>query len=220
LNIYKEGINTFLWDTLLQFQREPVYKNFHLVGGTALTLQIGHRFSEDIDLFTVENINKEKIFKYAQTIHKDVEILNDNEIIFQLYFPHKELKIDFVQYPYKLLDPIITTDEGLHMFGKNDISAMKMSAAGTRGYEAKDFVDLYFLLKEISIDKIIENFKKKYETENPLHYIRSMAYFDDVTPDSWKNINYISEPVSANLIKDTLINNVRKYEQQVLTKNN
>jgi hypothetical protein len=216
LNIYKEGIKSFLWDTLLQFQREPVYKNFHLVGGTALTLQIGHRISDDIDLFTVENINKEKIFKYAQTIHKDVEILNDDETIFQLYFLHKELKIDFVQYPYKLLDPIITTDEGLHMIGKNDISAMKMSAAGTRGYEAKDFVDLYFLLKEMSIDKIIENFKRKYETENPLHYIRSMAYFDDVTPDSWKNINYISEPVSTKLIKDTLISNVRNYEQQFL----
>jgi len=220
LNIFKKGINTFLWDTLLQFQREPFYKNFHLVGGTALTLQIGHRISDDIDLFTMENIKKEKIFKYAQTIHKNVEILNDDETIFQLYFPHKDLKIDFVHYPYKLLDPIITTDEGLHMFGKNDISAMKLSAAGTRGYEAKDFVDLYFLLKEISIDKIIDNFKRKYESENPLHYIRSMAFFDDVTPDSWKNINYISEPVSTNLIKETLINNVRNYEQQILKKNN
>ena len=220
MNIYKEGINNFLWETLLQFQNEPFYKNYHLAGGTALTLLIGHRISDDIDLFTTENIDKEKIFKHAQNIHKNVEVLNDDKTIYQLYFPHKDLKIDFVQYPYKLLDPIITTDEGLHMFGKNDISAMKMSAAGTRGYEAKDFVDLYFLLKEMSIDKIIENFKKKYETENPLHYIRSMAYFDDVTPDSWKNINYISEPVSANLIKDTLINNVRKYEQQVLTKNN
>ena len=220
MNIYKEGINNFLWKTLLQFQNEPFYKNYHLVGGTALTLLIGHRISDDIDLFTTEKIEKEKIFKYAQNIHKDVEIINDDKTIYQLYFPHKNLKIDFVQYPYKLLDPIITTNEGLHIVGKNDISAMKMSAVGTRGYEAKDFVDLYFLLKEMSIDNIIENFKIKYETENPLHYIRSLTYFDDVTSNSWKNIKFISEPISANLIKNTLIRSVRDYEKKLLNKNN
>jgi len=217
LNIHKKGINDFLWETLLRFQKEPFYKNYHLVGGTALTLLIGHRISDDIDLFTTENIDKERIFRYAQSIDKSVEVLNDDKNIYQLYFTDKDLKIDFVQYTYKLIDPIITTNEGLHMIGKNDISAMKMSAAGTRGYEAKDFVDLFFLLKEISIDNIIENFKKKYETENPLHYIRSMAYFDDVTSDSWNSIKYISKPVSANEIKNTLISNVRNYEKQIFT---
>ena len=217
MNIHKKGINDFLWETLLRFQKEPFYKNYHLVGGTALTLLIGHRISDDIDLFTTENIDKERIFRYAQSIDKSVEVLNDDKNIYQLYFTDKDLKIDFVQYTYKLIDPIITTNEGLHMIGKNDISAMKMSAAGTRGYEAKDFVDLFFLLKEISIDNIIENFKKKYETENPLHYIRSMAYFDDVTSDSWNSIKYISKPVSANEIKNTLISNVRNYEKQIFT---
>jgi len=220
LNIHKKGINVFLWETLIKYQNEPFYKNFHLVGGTALTLQIGHRISDDIDLFTVETLNKEKILIYAQDIHKNVEILNDDKTIFQLYFPHKNLKIDFVQYPYKLLDPVITTNEGLHMVGKNDIAAMKMSAAGTRGYEAKDFVDLYYLLKEMSIDNIIENYKKKYETENPLHYIRSMAYFDDVSPDSWKSIKMITEPLSTKKIKNTLIRNVRDYERRMFNINN
>ena len=220
MNIHKKGINVFLWETLIKYQNEPFYKNFHLVGGTALTLQIGHRISDDIDLFTVETLNKEKILIYAQDIHKNVEILNDDKTIFQLYFPHKNLKIDFVQYPYKLLDPVITTNEGLHMVGKNDIAAMKMSAAGTRGYEAKDFVDLYYLLKEMSIDNIIENYKKKYETENPLHYIRSMAYFDDVSPDSWKSIKMITEPLSTKKIKNTLIRNVRDYERRMFNINN
>lgn len=216
MNIYKKGINSFLWETLLKYQNEPFYKDYHLVGGTALTLQIGHRISDDIDLFTTEVLNKEKIFNYSRQIHKNVEIINDDSTIFQLYFPHKLLKVDFVHYPYKLLDPIITTDEGLHMVGKNDIAAMKMSAAGTRGYEAKDFVDLFYLLKEMSIDTIIENFKKKYENENPLHYIRSMAYFNDVKPGSWKSIKMISERILSKEIKNTLIKNVRDYEQRVL----
>jgi hypothetical protein len=219
LKIYKEGVNKNLWETLLKFQNEPFFKNYHLVGGTALTLQIGHRISDDIDLFTTEELNKEKIFSYAQTIDKKVEVLNDDNTIYQLYFPSKGLKIDFVYYPYKLIDPIITTSEGLHFVGKNDISAMKMSAVGTRGYEAKDFVDLFYLLKEMPIEKIIDNFNNKYETENPLHYIRSMSYFEDVTLDSWKNLKMISDKISIKEIKSTLINNVRDYEKRILTLN-
>lgn len=169
-------------------------------------------------MFTKDKLNTEVIFNYSQNIDKSVEILNNSEFIFQIYFPDKKLKVDFVQYPYDLIDPLINTKEGLHIVGKNDIAAMKMSAAGTRGYEAKDFVDLFYLLKEMSIDKIIDNFKKKYVSENPLHYIRSMVYFDDVTMDSWNAINMINEPISISDVKNTLINNVRDYEQRMFNK--
>jgi len=218
LKVFKDGLNNSLLDTLYRFQKEPLFKDFHLAGGTALTLLIGHRISDDLDLFTTERLDKEKIFRYCQSFQKDVEILNDDNTIYQLYFPQKNLKIDFVQYDYKLLDPIITTDDGLHIFGKNDISAMKVSAAGTRGYEAKDFVDLFFLLKDISFDNIVENFKKKYENDNPLHYIRSMAFFEDVTSDSWDNIKYLSKPISSDVIKSTLSTFVRDYEKKLLNK--
>jgi hypothetical protein len=220
LKIFKEGLNDSLLDVLYRFQKEPLFKEFHLVGGTALTLLIGHRVSDDIDLFTKEKLNKDKIFRYCQNFQKDVEIINDDDTIYQLYFPQIKLKIDFVQYPFKLLDPIINTDDGLHILGKNDISAMKMSAAGTRGYEAKDFVDLYFLLKDITFDNIVENFRKKYENNNPLHYIRSMAFFDDITLDSWDNIKYLSNPVSSNIIKFTLSNCVKDYEKKQLSMEN
>jgi len=219
LNIFNKTVNDFLWKTLLQYQNEPYFDNFHLVGGTSLSLQIGHRISDDIDLFTKDKLDKEKLFEYAKKIQKNVEILNDGEAIYQLYFPDKELKIDFVQYPYDLIEPVIKTKEGLHIIGKNDIAAMKMSATGTRGYEAKDFVDLFYLLKEIPIDTIIENFKKKYETENPIHYIRSMVYFDDVKLDSWKSIKMINDPLSVKEIKDTLVRNVRDYEKRMFNMN-
>jgi hypothetical protein len=32
--------------------KEPILENFILVGGTSLSLQLGHRISIDIDLFT------------------------------------------------------------------------------------------------------------------------------------------------------------------------
>ena len=38
--------------SLLQVMQAEVFRDFRLVGGTALSLQIGHRMSIDIDLFT------------------------------------------------------------------------------------------------------------------------------------------------------------------------
>jgi hypothetical protein len=219
LTLHKETIkNEFLWSALLKFQNDPFFENYHLVGGTALSLLIGHRVSDDIDLFTKDELQTDIILRFAGNIQKNVEVLNDGGSVFQLYFPHKELKVDFVQYSYDLLDPLIKTDEGLHIIGKNDISVMKMAAVGQRGHEAKDFVDLFFLLKEIPIEKIIDNFKIKYETDNPIHYIRSMAFFDDVSSASWKSISMVSEPLAVDVVKNSLIKNVRDYENRILGK--
>lgn len=42
---------------LKTLQSEPLLTSTRLVGGTALSLQIGHRVSEDLDLFTTEPFN-------------------------------------------------------------------------------------------------------------------------------------------------------------------
>ena len=41
-------------ELLKKLQAEPLLSSVRLVGGTALSLQIGHRESEDLDLFSVE----------------------------------------------------------------------------------------------------------------------------------------------------------------------
>ena len=39
-------------NALTKLMREKAFDGFRLVGGTALALQLGHRISVDIDLFT------------------------------------------------------------------------------------------------------------------------------------------------------------------------
>ena len=220
MKLKKAGINEFLWETLCKFQNDKLFDSYNLAGGTALSLQIGHRISTDIDLFTEEKLNKEEIFNFAKKIDKNVEISNSTEIILQIFFPNtdpkKELKVDFVNYEYPLLEPLAENDEGIRLIGKNDISAMKMSATGTRGYEARDFVDLYYLLKEISIEKIVDNFKKKYRTDNIQHYLRSMNYFDDVSKESWDSIKMIHDKLNSEDVKKTLDFEVNKYWKNYL----
>ena len=222
MKLKKTGINEFLWETLCKFQNEKMFNSYNLAGGTALSLQIEHRISTDIDLFTNERLNKDEILSFAKKINKNVEIQNSSGIIFQIFFPNsnpeKVLKVDFVNYEFPLLEPLVKNDESIRLVGKNDISAMKMSAAGTRGNEARDFVDLYYLLKEIPIEKIVENFKKKYNTDNIQHYLRSINYFNDVSEESWQSIKMTHDKLSVNDVKKTLDFEVNNYWKNFINK--
>ncbi|GHT67634.1 hypothetical protein AGMMS50239_31160 [Bacteroidia bacterium] len=50
--IYTETVSETLWRILNQLMKIDLLSPFRLVGGTALSLQLGHRMSVDIDLFT------------------------------------------------------------------------------------------------------------------------------------------------------------------------
>jgi len=49
--LYKETISQTTLGLLTRMMKDKVLDNFILVGGTALSLQLGHRISIDIDLF-------------------------------------------------------------------------------------------------------------------------------------------------------------------------
>ena len=51
-NLYWNTVSPILKEVLLNLMNEPFFNPFRLVGGTALSLQIGHRMSVDIDMFT------------------------------------------------------------------------------------------------------------------------------------------------------------------------
>lgn len=65
--LFYHTVNDMLKNSLITLMNAPVFQNFRLVGGTALSLQIGHRESIDIDLFSdVEygNLNFKEIEFY------------------------------------------------------------------------------------------------------------------------------------------------------------
>ena len=55
-----EPVGKSLWNLLKDLQKEKALGNYFLVGGTALALQLGHRMSDDIDLFTRNDISPVK----------------------------------------------------------------------------------------------------------------------------------------------------------------
>jgi predicted nucleotidyltransferase component of viral defense system len=138
-----QSVGKPLWNLLRDLQKKELFKNYFLVGGTALSLQFGHRISNDIDLFTRNDINKDEIFDLLNRDYNgNYQIHNVQNIILQISI--NGIKVDFVKYDYNLIEDI-KSDEGITYLGKKDISAMKLMAIANRGDQAKDFIDIYYL---------------------------------------------------------------------------
>jgi hypothetical protein len=190
-------------------QGEPVFKDYFLVGGTSLALQIGHRKSIDIDLFTQKELQIPEITKYLKNNYGGkYQILNSQNMIYQVAIDG--IKVDFVQHPFNLVEPVFQ-DSGINYLGKNDIAAMKLRAIENSGNRAKDFIDIYFLLKEISLENMFEYYQQKYATNNIFNAKRSLTFFDDIPKESWDEVQYIKQKISANIVKKTILNAVQEY---------
>lgn len=198
-----------LLNLLKDLQKDAVFNNYFLVGGTALSLQIGHRTSEDIDLFTNNDFNKDEIFDYLHKHYKGRYVLDN--IQNSLINTHIDsIKVDFVAIESKLIEDV-KVENGIKYLGKKDIAAMKLKACAFRGTEAKDFIDIFYLLKEIKLKDMFDYYKKKYEQTDITIIKKSLIYFDDVKDSSWKSIKLLYDTISVDEIQSTLIEEVHNY---------
>ena len=137
-------------DALKKLMQLPSLKDFVLVGGTGLALLKGHRLSIDIDLFSANvPINANVILSELENAGK----LSQKDIFsYALFLEFNNVKLDILKYSYPWIKPQITED-GIRVASVEDIMAMKLAAITKRGSK-KDFVDIYFLLKEYSIQQM------------------------------------------------------------------
>jgi hypothetical protein len=159
-----------------QLQALPELNEFYLVGGTALALQLGHRNSIDIDLFTQNDLSAQELGAFLKTkfsVRLDYEGRNT------LLTFINNVKVDFIKHPFKNINPPVT-EEGITFLSKEDIAAMKLNAIVNSGQRLKDFVDIYFLLEYFSIEDMLRFFEKKYPGTNVLIALKAVSYFDDI----------------------------------------
>ena len=162
-----------------QLQALPELKEFYLVGGTALALQLGHRNSIDIDLFTRNEFVSDQLFAFLNTkFEGEISFQMKNTLLCNL----NNIKTDFIRHDYPFVKSPIT-EEGITFLSCEDIAAMKLNAILNSGKRLKDFVDIYFLLEHFSIQQMLEFFTKKYPHMNPLIALKAVAYFGDIDPE-------------------------------------
>lgn len=184
------------------FRIESINKQFALAGGTSLALQIGHRRSIDLDIFSVEVFNPKEI-EILLSDNPNINFTYTGNNSRMLFGYANNIKCDFVQEPATLLHPFINY-EGVNYFHIQDIAAMKMHTVCGRG-KKKDFFDIYALLQLYTWEEMLDWFRKKYGKDQFYFLWKSIGYFvdADAEPDingmipydkSWKEIkNYISQ---------------------------
>jgi len=189
------------------FQKLKNFSEFHLAGGTALALQIGHRRSIDFDLFSKKNISPRllnKIEKIFPNSNIDI-IVNRPE---QLSVNINQVKLDFIKYPFPLISKLIKY-QGVAICSIVEICAMKAYALGRRP-ALKDYIDLYYALKEkkTTLEKIIKTAKKKYKREfNARLFLEQLVYTEDVADIK---IKFIKKKKKKKLIQKFFNEEIKK----------
>ena len=165
--LYYNTVSPLLRRILEQLMEAEEFKSFRLVGGTALSLQRGHRLSVDIDLFSDADYNTidfEAIETFLRTTYTYVETSNDNIIGFgKSYFVGTDkdnaIKID-VFYTEKFIDSVLVIDN-IRMASIDEIIAMKLDVIGRAGRK-KDFWDIHELIEDYSPDAMFSLHKQRY----------------------------------------------------------
>ena len=172
--LHYETISPGTLQILKDLQALPCLRDTRLVGGTALALQLGHRRSIDLDLFgklddAAEEIQNTIAAGHSLTISKDSKNIHTYRV--------DNVKVDIVNYSYAWTDSPIC-EEGIVLAGPKDIAAMKVAAIIGRGTK-KDFIDLYFLLRQFSMSEILNLYLQKYPDGSLFIAMKSLLYFED-----------------------------------------
>lgn len=188
-------------ELLRNLQAEPLLSDTRLVGGTALSLQIGHRESEDLDLFCVEPIDgvmvqQMLVDKYG---FQPTVIVNNTLIGFV-----QGVKIDVIYHPFSWLEPAICKND-FRIADKADIAAMKMHAIINSGKRPKDFVDVAFLSMYYSYNQIKELLLRRYPSYDPIMADKALIYFDDIDDNLIPEIKMLGYEFDFESIKSRII---------------
>ena len=168
---------------------------FYMIGGTALSLQLGLRLSYDFDFCVPQEFNNELLIQELSSIGK-IEIKQNYKGTCDVILDG--VQVSFFYYPNKLINDLVEVKEmpNLKMASILDIGAMKIAAIGGRGAK-KDFFDLYNIIKKcnINLDELAKGIKIKYGSNiNYVNVIMGLSYFEDaeqeILPETFVEYNW------------------------------
>lgn len=165
--LYRNTVSDLLWDTLKQLMSIEAFNAFRLVGGTSLSLQLGHRESVDIDLFTdaeYASIDFENLEKILRNIFPYVTSPYEGNVGMGKSFFIGIDEVQSVKLDLFYTDPFIfpcLIEDNIRFSSIEEIAAMKFEVIG-QGGRKKDFWDLHELLEKFSLDEMIDFYLRRY----------------------------------------------------------
>lgn len=186
--LYYNTVNDLLKSSLQLIMQAEIFNPFRLVGGTALSLHLGHRESVDIDLFSdapYGSIDFEEITDFLKRNFDYVDHLADVLPAMGKSFivgrnESQAVKLD-VFYTDPFIRDMVYTDN-IRLASIEEIIAMKIDVV-QRGGRKKDFWDLHEVLDNYSIAQMLTLHKQRYpwnhEPEIILHNLKDFTKADN-----------------------------------------
>lgn len=163
--LHLSTIDLPLFKVLSELSRLPELSNFSLVGGTALSLQLGHRKSDDLDFFTDRSFDIQEVKNAILQYNPSVVFVHETKqgISFTLPLPGSPediRKLDIYNWAVKFIRPV--KQEGdIRLASLEDIAAFKLDAICHRK-EKKDYIDIAVLLKKFSFQQMFGYYTEKF----------------------------------------------------------
>lgn len=178
IELHDEVLDARTVRALEAFGSAPELDSFYLAGGTGLALQLGHRRSNDLDLFS------ERPWRWESTQPGLVSaglIGVDRQEEGTFVGRVGGVRVSLFHYPYVLLEPTLDSRFAVPIAGLLDIACMKLAAIVQRGGR-KDFIDLYHLSRAgFTVEEVLAALSRKVpgSTYSRVVVAKGLAYFDD-----------------------------------------
>lgn len=176
--LHEESLSPATRETLARLGEQRELAGFYLAGGTGLALQLGHRLSDDLDLFTERPWSWEPI---APALTACGTVVIDSAGPGTFVGSVAGVRVSLFHYPYVLLEESVRGRFAVPVAGLLDIGCMKLVAVAQRG-SRKDFIELYHLGRAgLTIRELLTALPRKMPAVefNPVHVLRSLAYFEE-----------------------------------------
>lgn len=169
--------------------------DYYMIGGTALSLQLGLRESYDFDFCVQREFNNEVLLNELKSIG-NVEVIQNQKGTCDVLL--NGVQVSFFYYPNKVINDFEKVKEmpNLKLASILDIAVMKIVAIGGRGAK-KDFFDLYNIIEKCNIatSELVNGLMQKCgDNVNYVNIIMGLSYFEDaedeILPNTFVTYNW------------------------------
>lgn len=173
-------------------------EGFHLIGGTAVAIHLGHRQSVDFDWCTQQFPGQPVNFA-ASLAERGVRLVTTSLAHGTVHGSVDGVKVSFLEFKPLLLEPTLDWPEyGCRLAGLADLAAMKLLAVSQRGTK-KDFVDVHALGSVMPLEAMIAAYCRRFGLTDFGRVLAALCYFDDadhepmpkmLVPSDWESIKH------------------------------
>lgn len=201
-------------------QEKEITKRFYLTGGSALSaFYLNHRISKDLDFFSEKEEVPPKIIEaFLRKISPQLGIVKIERSQFLglfsyhlIYSDKESLKVDFNYYPFPLIKKG-KIYKGLKIASIYDIAVDKLHTLFMKP-RGRDYVDLYFILKEkkYPLKKLILDAKAKFDWDiDKLNLASQFLRVKD-----FKEILEMQKPFKRKEMEDFFLSKAKKLKKEI-----